>query len=85
MRCRNLRRCFASIAVDLAAATIEPRQETAITSNHLQPVPPSDPKVARALWIAAAMTALIGAFLLLREHRGHVAGHWPYLLLLASR
>ena len=38
---------------------------------------------ARALWIAAAMTALVGAFFLLREHWGHVAGYWPYLLLLA--
>ncbi len=37
----------------------------------------------RTLWIAAAMTALIAAFFLLREHWGHVAGFWPYLLLLA--
>ena len=41
------------------------------------------PRPRRALWIAAAMTALIGAFFLLREHWGHVAGYWPYLLLLA--
>lgn len=41
------------------------------------------PRPARALWIAVAMTALIGAFFLLREHWGHVAGYWPYLLLLA--
>ena len=39
------------------------------------------PRPARALWIAAAMTALIGAFFLLREHWGHLAGYWPYLLL----
>jgi hypothetical protein len=39
---------------------------------------------ARALWIAAVMTALIGAFFLLREHWGHVAGYWPYLLLLLA-
>jgi len=38
----------------------------------------------RALWIAAAMTALIGAFFLLREHWGHLAGYWPYLLLLLA-
>jgi len=44
---------------------------------------PESAKPARALWIAAAMTALIGAFFLLREHWGHVAGYWPYLLLLA--
>lgn len=37
----------------------------------------------RTLWVAAAMTALIAAFFLLREHWGHVAGFWPYLLLLA--
>jgi len=44
---------------------------------------PESAKPARALWIAAAMTALIGAFFLLREHWGHVASYWPYLLLLA--
>ena len=36
----------------------------------------------RTLWVAVAMTVLIGAFFLLREHWGHVAGFWPYLLLL---
>jgi uncharacterized membrane protein YhhN len=41
------------------------------------------PRSARAFWIAAAMTVLIGAFYLLREHWGHVAGYWPYLLLFA--
>ncbi|PWB57793.1 MAG: DUF2933 domain-containing protein [Betaproteobacteria bacterium] len=29
------------------------------------------------------MLALIGLYFLLREHWGHVAGWWPYLLLLA--
>ena len=49
-----------------------------------EPTSASEPfRSARALWIAAAMTALIGAFFLLREHWGHVAGYWPYLLLLA--
>jgi hypothetical protein len=33
--------------------------------------------------IALAMTLAIGAFYLLREHWSHVAGAWPYLLLLA--
>nr|WP_084151216.1 MULTISPECIES: DUF2933 domain-containing protein [Azohydromonas] len=28
------------------------------------------------------MLLLIGGFYLLREHWGHVAGLWPYLLLL---
>ncbi len=32
---------------------------------------------------ACAMLALVGLFFLLREHWGHVAGWWPYLLLLA--
>lgn len=41
------------------------------------------PPTARALWIAVAMTALLGAVFLLHEHLGHVAGYWPYLLLLA--
>jgi hypothetical protein len=52
------------------------------------PFDPSSPRPAaaptqRALLTAALMTALIGAFYVLREHWGHVAGYWPYLLLLA--
>jgi Protein of unknown function (DUF2933) len=35
------------------------------------------------LWVAAAMTVVIVVFYLLREHWGHVAGYWSYLLLLA--
>jgi len=56
-----------------------------MSSDHLQaPVSlPESHRPARALWIAAAMAALIGAFFVLREHWGHVAGYWPYLLLLA--
>ncbi len=48
--------------------------------------PGASPEPARRpgpLGVAAAMIALIGAFFLLREHWGHVAGLWPYLLLLA--
>jgi len=54
------------------------------TETAFQPAStPESAKPSRALWIAAVMTALIGAFFLLREHWGHVAGYWPYLLLLA--
>ncbi len=55
-----------------------------MSTDHLNASAPSggSPRPARALWIAAAMVALIGAFFLLREHWGHVAGYWPYLLLL---
>lgn len=54
------------------------------TDNHQPPTrPPGDPKPYRALRTAALMVALIGAFFLLREHWGHVAGYWPYLLLMA--
>lgn len=43
------------------------------------------PPRTRSAWRAAlAMVGLIGAFYLLREHWNHVAGTWPYLLLLAS-
>ena len=36
----------------------------------------------RSPWTAViVMLLLIGAFYLLREHWGHVAGYWPYLLL----
>ncbi len=45
--------------------------------------PSGDPQPNRALKSAAVMVALIGVFFLLREHWGHVAGYWPYLLLLA--
>ena len=48
------------------------------SSNDGAPAPSRRPLV-----IAAVMTALIGAFYLLREHWAHVAGSWPYLLLLA--
>jgi len=44
---------------------------------------PETTRPRRTLWIAAAMAAFVGAFFLLREHWGHVAGYWPYLLLLA--
>lgn len=53
----------------------DPLHTPTTSSGPTQPV--------RALWVAAAMTALIGAFFLLRGHWGHVAGYWPYLLLLA--
>jgi hypothetical protein len=37
----------------------------------------------RSPWSAViVMLLLIGGFYLLREHWGHVAGLWPYLLLL---
>jgi hypothetical protein len=32
---------------------------------------------------AVIMLGLIGGFFLLREHWSHIAGYWPYLLLLA--
>ena len=31
---------------------------------------------------ALLMVVLIAAFFVLREHWGHIAGSWPYLLLL---
>ena len=49
--------------------------------DHTSSAGPARP--ARAIGVAIAMTALIAAFFLLREHWGHVAGYWPYLLLLA--
>ena len=41
------------------------------------------PQGRKPLTIALLMLALIAVFYLLREHWGHVAGLWPYLLLLA--
>ena len=41
------------------------------------------PSRRRPVSIALLMVVLIVAFYLLREHWGHVAGLWPYLLLLA--
>jgi hypothetical protein len=48
-----------------------------IDHPHASAASPESPRPTRALWIAAAMAALIGAFFLLREHWGHVAGYWP--------
>ncbi|MEI2677419.1 MAG: DUF2933 domain-containing protein [Burkholderiaceae bacterium] len=53
----------------------DPIQQNGLTSGSTRP--------PRTLWVAAAMTALIATFFLLREHWSHVAGFWPYLLLLA--
>jgi hypothetical protein len=47
----------------------------------LTPEPPQ--RKPRAWGAALAMVALIAGFYLLREHWNHVAGSWPYLLLLA--
>lgn len=45
---------------------------------------PGAADVPRRPWLIAwAMIGVIVAFFLLREHWGHVAGYWPYLLLLA--
>ncbi len=52
-------------------------------SMHSHTPPPAARRSVRAAWVATAMTVLIVAFFLLREHWGHVAGYWPYLLLLA--
>jgi len=38
---------------------------------------------ASAILGACSILALVGLFFLLREHWGHLAGWWPYLLLLA--
>lgn len=43
----------------------------------------SAPRQRHAWGAALIMVGLIGAFYLLREHWDHVAGAWPYLLLLA--
>lgn len=47
-------------------------------------VTPEPPRRKPRAWGAALlMVALITGFYLLREHWNHVAGSWPYLLLLA--
>ena len=37
----------------------------------------------RRVITAIAMVLVIAGFYILREHWGHVAGYWPYLLLAA--
>lgn len=41
------------------------------------------PRSRKPFTLALLMVALIVMFYLLREHWGHMAGLWPYLLLLA--
>ena len=54
------------------------------TAHQDHPSSPSESLLQRRpLAIAVIMVALIGVFYMLREHWGHVAGYWPYLLLLA--
>jgi hypothetical protein len=56
-----------------------------MTSDHIQTPTPSAAtrQPARGLLVAAAMTAAIGLFFLLREHWVHVGSYWPYMILLA--
>ena len=51
------------------------------TTAHLDATTPTGS--SKKLIGAVIMLALIGVFLLLREHWSHIAGYWPYLLLLA--
>ncbi|ODS51964.1 MAG: hypothetical protein ABS37_21870 [Acidovorax sp. SCN 65-108] len=57
------------------------------TMNHDHGVGHSDkastPVNSKRLIGAVVMLALIALFFLLREHWSHIAGYWPYLLLLA--
>ena len=50
--------------------------------DHLSPSQRDATGVRRVVG-AVIVTALIAFFFLLREHWAHVAGYWPYLLLLA--
>ncbi len=51
---------------------------------HNECSPPKGAAPWRRPWKAALlMVVLIAAFFVLREHWGHIAGSWPYLLLLA--
>jgi len=51
---------------------------------HNESSAPNGAAPRRCLWRAALlMVVLIAAFFVLREHWGHIAGSWPYLLLLA--
>ena len=47
------------------------------------PVPATGGGRTRPWGAALLMVGLIAVFFLLREHWNHVAGSWPYLLLLA--
>ena len=51
--------------------------------DHVSPSQRDTTGVRRGVVGAVIMTALIAFFFLLREHWAHVAGYWPYLLLLA--
>lgn len=51
------------------------------TTEHSNATNPAESR--KKLIGAVIMLGLIGAFFLLREHWSHIAGYWPYLLLLA--
>ena len=52
-------------------------------ANHDASTPESAHRKPHAWGAALLMVALIAGFYLLREHWNHVAGSWPYQLLLA--
>jgi hypothetical protein len=51
------------------------------TAEHPDAIAPTGSR--KKLIGAVIMLAFIGVFFLLREHWSHIAGYWPYLLLLA--
>eukprot|EP01037_Dinobryon_pediforme_P005067 gene5066-5117_t len=52
------------------------------TAEHPDAIAPTGSR--KKLIGAVIMLAFIGVFFLLREHWSHIAGYWPYLLLLAQ-
>lgn len=52
-------------------------------ASHDASMPEPAHRKPRAWGAALLLVALIAGFYLLREHWNHVAGSWPYLLLLA--
>jgi len=56
---------------------------TSHESHTVASAPLADSGRTRPWGAALLMVGLIVAFFLLREHWNHVAGSWPYLLLLA--
>ena len=55
-----------------------------VNTQHDGHMQPASRKSLRQSWrIPALMLLVIAGFYLLREHWGHLAGYWVYLLLLA--
>lgn len=77
----DLAHAVADLGIEVHQVTARPQQTPPPTSSARRPMP--EPRVRSRSWWAFAGFVAIAGFFLLTEHRAHLFGALPYLLLLA--